>query len=98
HVLRMHGLEDLGLRLHKLSLDGRWQEMREIITEDDLLKLADTCTYDGLPKFVEEKREYASQMGFSMPSETDEDAARARDIMHRLQQIEPHGVPKGLEF
>jgi alkanesulfonate monooxygenase SsuD/methylene tetrahydromethanopterin reductase-like flavin-dependent oxidoreductase (luciferase family) len=96
HVLRLHGLEDLGMRLHKLSLDGRWQEMREIITEDDLLKLAETCTYERLPEFVAEHREYASQMGFAMPTDTDEQKARARDVMRRLQQVETPGVPKGI--
>jgi probable F420-dependent oxidoreductase len=98
HVLRLHGLEDLGLRLHKLSLDGRWQEMREIITEDDLRKLAETCTYDDFPDFVTGKREYASQMGFNMPTETDAQKSRARDVMQRLQAVKTTGVPRGLEF
>lgn len=98
HVLRLHGLEELGLRLHKLSLDGRWEEMREIITEDDLLKLADTCTYADLPRFVKERREYATQMGFSMPSETEDEQARGREIMGELQQVTTPGVPSGLEF
>ena len=51
--------DDLGMRLHKLSLDGRWQEMQEVITEDDLLKLTETCTYDDYPQFVRTNREYA---------------------------------------
>jgi len=96
HVLRLHDLEDLGMRLHKLSLDGRWQEMRDIITEDDLRKLAETCTYDKLPEFVAGHREYASQMGFAMPTETDEQKARAKDVMRRLQQVETPGVPNGM--
>ena len=98
HVLRMHDLEDLGMRLHKLSLDGRWQEMREIITEDDLLKLAETCKYDDYPSFVREKREYASQMGFAMARDTPEQQARADEIMRSLQAVETPGVPRGLEL
>ena len=97
-MLRMHGLEDLGMRLHKLSLDGRWQEMREIITEDDLLTLAETCRYDDYPEFVETQREYASQMGFGMPGETPEQKARAAQIMARLQQVQTPGVPRGQSF
>ncbi len=96
HVLRMHDLEDLGMRLHKLSLDGRWQEMREIITEDDLLKLTDTCTWDDYPEFVRTNREYASQMGFGMPTDTPEQQTRARGMMQALQRIETPGVPVGL--
>lgn len=98
HVLRMHGLEDLGMRLHKLSLDGRWQEMREIITEDDLLKLADTCRYQDLPDFVAQHREYASQMGFAMPAQSAAEETQAAEIMAALQRLHTPGVPKGLEF
>ena len=98
HVLRLAGLEELGLRLHKLSLDGRWQEMQDIITEDDLLKLADTCTYEDYPKFVETRREYASQMGFQHPSGTEENAERTTELMRRLQAVEIPGVPEGLAF
>lgn len=93
HVLRLHGLEDLGMRLHKLSLDGRWQEMRDIITEDDLLKLAETCHYDDYPEFVRNRREYASQMGFGMPTETTEQQARASEVMARLKTVKTSGVP-----
>jgi len=98
HVLRMHGLEDLGMRLHRLSLEGRWQEMQEIITEDDLLKLAETCRYDDYPAFVKEKREYASHMGFGMPAETAEQKARADKLMQALQGLETSGVPAGMAF
>ncbi len=98
HVLRLHGLEDLGMRLHKLSLDGRWQDMRNEITEEDLLQLAETCTYDDYPKFVEEHREYASQMGFGMPTGTEAEKLHASEVMSQLQKVKTTGVPKGLEI
>ena len=98
HVLRLAGLEELGMKLHKLSLDGRWEEMREIITEDDLLKLADTCTYSDYPEFLKSKREYASQMGFRISTDTPEKAERASSLMRELQSVETPGVPAGLEF
>ena len=98
HVLRLAGLEDLGLRLHKLSLDGRWQEMQDIITEDDLLKLADTCTFDDYPEFVRTRREYASQMGFGMGVAAQERSERDGELMRRLQAVDTPGVPAGLEM
>lgn len=97
-VLRLHDLEELGQKLHRLSLEGKWQEMREVITRDDLLKLTQVCTYDDYPRFVKEHREYASRMGFSMPTRTPEERERCQDIMEQLQLIENSGVPKGLEF
>jgi probable F420-dependent oxidoreductase len=98
HVLRLHGLEDLGMKLHKLSLEGRWQDMRDIITEDDLLKLAETSTWDDYPAFIASKREYASQTGFGMPTDTPDKKARAQEIMANIQAVETSGVPTGLEF
>jgi probable F420-dependent oxidoreductase len=96
HVLRLHGLEDLGMRLHKLSLDGRWEEMRDIITEDDLLTLAETCTYENYPQFIADKREYASQTGFMMKTETDEQKTKAKQLMVAVQAIKTQGVPRDL--
>ena len=98
HVLRLHGLEDLGMRLHRLSLEGRWQEMRDIITEDDLLKLAETSTWDDYPDFIAANREYASQTGFSMKAGTRDEKAQAADVMKRLQAVTTPGIPRGLAF
>ncbi len=98
HVLRLHGLEELGLKLHALSLEGRWQEMREVITDDDLLELAETCRYEDYAAFVAEHREYARRMGFGMPAETDDQRERASAVRSQLQATENGGIPKGLEF
>jgi probable F420-dependent oxidoreductase len=95
HVLRLHGLEELGLKLHALSLEGRWKEMQEVITDDDMLELVQTCKYDDYPSFIKENREYASQMGFGMPTETDEQKERAKDMMSQLQAVQTAGVPRG---
>ncbi len=98
HVLRLHDLEDLGIKLHALSLEGKWQEMREVITDDDLRKLAQTCTYEDYPQFIREHREYASRTGFGMQGETPEKAERAAALMKALQAIENPGIPRGLEM
>lgn len=95
HVLRLAGLEDLGLRLHKLSLEGRWQEMQDIITEQDLLRLADTCTFDDLPNFIRTRCEYAGQMAYRVAPESAEASA---ELMRALRNVETSGVPQGLEF
>jgi probable F420-dependent oxidoreductase len=94
HVLRLHGLEELGLKLHALSLEGRWKEMQEVITDDDLLELAETCKYDDYAKFVANNREYATQMGFSMPTGSSAQKERAGDLMKQLQAVQTPGIPK----
>lgn len=97
-VLRLHDLEELGQKLHSLSLQGKWEEMRDTVTLDDLNELAQTCTYDELPQFLAEHREYASRSGFSMPRGTPEEEERFRDLLAKVQAVETSGVPKGLEL
>jgi probable F420-dependent oxidoreductase len=97
-VLELHGLQDLGDRLHQLSLRGEWQQMRTIITDEDLLKLAQVARYDDMPEFLSEHREYATRTGFSMPTDTPEKRERARAIMRRVQALQNPGVPRGLEL
>jgi probable F420-dependent oxidoreductase len=41
-ILALHGLEDLGLKLHRLSVAGRWREMAAEIS-DDVVKLFAAC-------------------------------------------------------
>ena len=98
HVLRLHGLEELGQKLHGLSLQGKWDEMRETVTLDDLSELAQTSTYDDFPEFLAEHREYASRLSFGMPTGTPEQRERYQDIMKRVQAVQTPGVPQGLEL
>ena len=58
------------MKLHRLSLQGKWDEMRDTVTVDDILELAQTSTYDELPTFMAEHREYATRTGLGMPRET----------------------------
>ncbi len=97
-VLALHGLEELGLKLHALSLQGKWDEMRDTVTADDILALAQTCTYDGLPDFLREHREYATRTGLGLPRDTPEQEERFRDVLRRVQVVANPGVPRGLEL
>jgi len=97
-VLALHGLEELGMKLHALSLRGKWDEMRDTVTVDDILTLAQTSTYDGLPEFLAEHREYASRTGLGLPRNTPEERERFRGIMQRVQAVRNPGVPRGLEI
>ena len=97
-VLDLHGLTELGQKLHLLSRRGRWEEMRETVKPDDVLELAQTCTYDALPDFLHAHREYASRISFSMPRETSEQEERFQDVLRRVQAIDNPRVPRGLEL
>src|SRR6185369_13241386 len=44
-VLAHHGWEDIGLQLHRLSREGKWQELPKLITDAMLDEWAVIATY-----------------------------------------------------
>jgi probable F420-dependent oxidoreductase len=54
-ILALHGLEELGLKLHHLSITGRWREMAAEISDDVVRAFAACATYDGLVRAIEER-------------------------------------------
>lgn len=54
-ILALHGLEELGLKLHHLSITGRWEEMAAEISDDVVRAFAACATYDGLARAIEER-------------------------------------------
>ncbi len=97
-VLELHGLKYLGDKLHGLSLRGEWQKMREVITDDELLELAQVSTYDAMPQFLREHREYAKRMTLGMRYTTAEDREHARAVMAEVRKVATPGVPRGMEM
>jgi len=96
-VFEVHGLKDLGMQLHSLSLQGKWDEMKRVIPEDVLRTFAQTSTYDRLPDFIREHREYASRVGLAMPVRTDAERERLHHVLRTVQNVQVSGVPRGLE-
>lgn len=96
-VFEVHGLKDLGMQLHEMSLQGKWGEMQQVIPEDVLRTFAQTSTYDKLPEFIREHREYATRVGIAMPANTPEQRERLAHVLKSVQAIETPGVPRGLE-
>ena len=70
--------------------------MKGIIPEDVLREFAQTSTYDELPAFVAEHREYASRINFEMPFETPAQRERFQHILGEVQQVETPRVPRGV--
>ena len=84
------------MKLHALSLQGKWEEMRDTVTIDDILTLAQTTTYDGLPDFLAEHREYATRTGLGLPRDTPAEEERFQDVLKRVQAISNPGIPRGM--
>lgn len=96
-VFEVHGLKDLGMQLHSLSLQGKWAEMPGVIPEDVLRVFAQTSTYDRLPDFIRDHREYAGRIGLALPTRTPAERERAQHIIRLVQAVQTPGVPQGME-
>ena len=54
-ILALHGLEELGLKLHTMSVRGKWQDMAAEITDEVLHIFAACSPYDGLATAVADR-------------------------------------------
>ncbi len=98
-IFEVHGLKDFGMQLHSMSLQGKWAEMRDSVTEDIVRTFAQTSTYDKLPEFIAEHREYAGRFGIGeLPTATPAQRERAKHIISEVQKVQVSGVPRGLEI
>ncbi len=54
-ILVLHGLQELGQRLHRMSVEGRWDEMGALVT-DDVVRIFAACgTYREIAAAVEQR-------------------------------------------
>ena len=85
-VLETHGFEDVGVRLHEMSLKGQWEEMTGLITDDILDKFAVAVEYDQVAPAVKER--YGSlldELVFGMDVSSADDERQLRKIIAELQ-------------
>lgn len=54
-ILGLHGLQDLGLKLHRMSVEGRWDDMAAQVS-DDVVRIFAACgTYAEIARAVEQR-------------------------------------------
>ncbi len=54
-ILALHGLEDLGAKLHRMSVEGQWDRMGAEVSDDAVRIFAACGTYDGIAKALEDR-------------------------------------------
>jgi probable F420-dependent oxidoreductase len=87
-VMDSHGWGDTTTRLNSMSIQGKWDEMPRLITDDMVSEFAAVASYDDLPAEIEKKyggQVDTIQIGFP-PGNPDEEA-RAREIVAAIQRI-----------
>jgi probable F420-dependent oxidoreductase len=101
-VMSTHGWDDEAAHLHRLSIEGKWDEMVNVITDEMIDEFAVVGTWDELPSKMREK--YAGintqiSFGAAEPRNPDEEA-QVRDIIEQLKtiptvgEVEPAALPR----
>ena len=86
-VLRFHGWEDIGLQLHQLAREGKWQELPKLITDEMLSEWAVIATYDRLASEVRARcTGVFSTVLLDLPGTLARDQDRVRSIVQSLHQ------------
>ena len=86
HVLELHGMEDLGLKLRDFPKQGRWSEMAAEISDDTLELFATVATYDALAQKIEARYGgLADTLSLFIPPHTD--PLPLKDVMQDIRRI-----------
>ena len=87
-VFEVHGWQELGSRLHQLSVDNRWDEMVELIPDEMADEFATIAPIDEIgPRLRERWGGILSTLNFptDFPLATPEDENRAQEVLAALQ-------------
>ena len=85
-VMSAHGWEDTAARLYRMSVDNKWAEMPSQITDEMLDTFAVVGTHDQIvAKLKEAHGDYATSIGFDIPTETPEEEATLASMIRELQ-------------
>ena len=87
-ILSLHGLDDLGLKLHAMSLEGRWEEMAAEVS-DDVVRIFAACgSYNEITTAIDERfGGLADSIELNFPADTP--AALQHELLTHIRRI-PH--------
>ena len=86
-VLEVHGWEETGQQLFRLSMEGKWPEMAAAITDEMLDEFAIVGTYDELvPKIKERYSGLVTTLDFGFGVRSPEDHERLNYIVQELKK------------
>src|SRR3990172_7392518 len=86
-VLELHGWGEVGQRLFRLSMEGKWPEMADAITDEMLEVFAIVGTYDELvPKLKERYLGVVSTLDFGFGIRGPEDMERLAYLVQELKK------------
>lgn len=85
-VFEQHGLEELGLKLHRLSVEGKWDQLAAQVSDDVVRLFAAVGDYDELPAAAEARYGgVVDTLRLDLPDDIDPD--RHRELVAKLKTI-----------
>ena len=87
-VMKQHGWDDEAAHLHRLSIDGGWDEMVDVITDDMMEEFCVIGTWDELVGRMREK--YAginTQVGFGATLRNPDEVDQIKEMIAELKTI-----------
>jgi len=86
-VLQCHGFQEIGQRLHKMSLQGQWQDMGSLVSDEMLSAFTVIGEYDEVAgKFLERYGGLVDEMSLSVTTEAPPEEIELQKIIHQLQE------------
>jgi probable F420-dependent oxidoreductase len=87
-ILALHGLEELGQRLNRLSVEGRWREMPALVSDEAVRIFAACGTYDVIADAIAQRfGGVADSIDLDFPPDTPIEVQR--DVLTEIHRI-PH--------
>jgi probable F420-dependent oxidoreductase len=87
-VLAAHGFEEIGLRLHEMSLRGEWAEMGELVSDEMLAAFAVSGEYDEIAgEFVRRYGGLVDEASFTLYSEQPPSETDLRKIIRNFREL-----------
>ena len=88
NVMKIHGWADEAAQLHRMSIEGKWDDMVSLITDEMMEEFCVIGTWDELPSKMREK--YAginTQVTLPIDARTPDEEAQLREIIAELKTI-----------
>jgi probable F420-dependent oxidoreductase len=87
-VLQCHGFEEVGQRLHEMSLRGEWSDMPRLVSDEMLETFAVIGEYDDIAdKFAERYGGLLDEVNFSVSAASPVEEPHLRKIIRRLKEL-----------
>jgi len=87
-VLEVHGWQDVGQQLFRLSMEGNWPDMAKAITDDMLEEFAVIGTYDELvPKIKQRYAGVVTTLDFGFGVRTEGEEERLAHLVQELKKL-----------